>query len=743
MKRFDSPGSWVLRTNRCPAVARLRAGTDLERAAMTKEQGTVHWGHEALHLEIVLDGDGSTRLTHLGLPGEARRVRGASLPLVEVTAAGHGRAWSGNRLVGTALGGRLRHRTHRATRDGDWHTLSVQLADPETGLVAEVTYRSPDGVPVLRSEVVLRNEGDTTLHLESVSSLVVGPLADGPEAIDGADLLWAENDWLTECRWQRQPMRVTSPVHSGRVSNGHGKAGFALNGQGIWSSCGRLPMGGLTNRRTGRTWVWQIEHNGGGWRWECGEHDKAAYSALFGPTDTHHGWRHPLEPGAEFRTVPAALCFSADGGPDAAFAALTRYRRAARRPHADHQRLPVIFNDYMNCLMGDPTTEKLLPHIDAAAEAGAEYFVIDAGWYDGENGGWWDSVGAWEPAASRFPGERGIHEVLDRIRERGMVPGLWLEPEVIGVRSPMAKSLPDEAFFRRDGVRVTETGRHHLDLRHPAARAHLDQVVDRLVGEWGVGYLKLDHNIDPGSGTSAHPGETPGAGLLGHNRAHLDWLDGILDRHPHLVVENCSSGGMRWDDALLSRLQLQSTSDQQNLGLYAPIAASAPTAVTPEQGAVWAYPQPEDSLDEVAFTMANALLGRIHLSGRIPQLEPEARALVHEAIAAYKAIRADLPHAVPSWPLGLPAWDAPWIALALRTPAITYLTAWRRPGTDDSATLHLPHLRDTAAGVDLLYPSVSRAVSTWAPDTAELSLTLPTAPSAVLLRITPSDPGAL
>ena len=61
----------------------------------------------------------------------------------------------------------------------------------------------------------------------------------------------------------------------------------------------------------------------------------------------------------------------------------------------------------MNCLMGDPTTEKLLPLIDAAAEAGAEYFVIDAGWYDDENGGWWDSVGAWEPAASRFPGSAG------------------------------------------------------------------------------------------------------------------------------------------------------------------------------------------------------------------------------------------------------------------------------------------------------------------------------------------------
>ncbi|WP_028815155.1 hypothetical protein [Streptomyces flavidovirens] len=98
---------------------------------------------------------------------------------------------------------------------------------------------------------------------------------------------------------------------------------------------------------------------------------------------------------------------------------------------------------------------------------------------------------------------------------------------------------------------------------------------------------------------------------------------------------------------------------------------------------------------------------------------------------------------MPSWPLGLPAWDDPWIALALRTPATTYLTAWRRPGADTTAALHLPHLRDTAARVDLLYPSAGRAVSAWTPDTPELSLTLPTAPSAVLLRITaPTDPGA-
>jgi alpha-galactosidase len=182
-------------------------------------------------------------------------------------------------------------------------------------------------------------------------------------------------------------------------------------------------------------------------------------------------------------------------------------------------------------------------------------------------------------------------------------------------------------------------------------------------------------------------------------------------------------------------MQLLSTSDQQNLLLYAPIAAAAPTAVTPEQGAVWAYPQPEDTLEEVAFTLVSALLGRIHLSGPLAGLGPEARALVHEAVAVYRDLRTDLPGALPIWPLGLPAWDDPWVALALRTPTTTYLTAWRRPGAAPTTTLHLPHLLDTAAVATPIFPANTRATTAWNPGAAELTLTLPTAPSAVLLRL--------
>ncbi|MDH6622505.1 alpha-galactosidase [Streptomyces sp. LBL] len=707
------------------------AGTaDDTRKPTHHPQAGFRWGHSALEAEFDTAADGTLRLVRLARPGDPGSPGPRSaLPLVELTALGHGSGWSGSRFTGTAFGTRLRYRDHRAGRRSDGEWLTVELHDPATGLTALVELTSPVGLPVLRSRVRLRNEGTEPLVVQSVSSLLLGGLP-APGALE---VHRARNDWLAECRWYTEPLRGTVADINGDVHQHDSRAALALTGRGSWPTDGHLPMGALTERDGGRAWLWQIE-SPAGWRWDLGEHARGTYLALNGPTDAEHQWRTRLAPGAEFTTVPAALALGA--GFDAAMGALTSYRRAVRRPHPDHATLPVVFNDYMNTLMGDPTTAKLLPLIDAAAEAGAEYFCIDSGWYADDTDGWWDSVGAWLPSPRRFPGG-GIGTVLDRIRERGMVPGLWLEPEVVGVRSPVASALPPEAFFQRDGVRLAEQGRHQLDLRHPAARAHLDETVDRIVGDWGVGYLKLDYNIVVDPGTCAPGDISPGAGLLGHTQAYLDWLSGVLDRHPGLVVENCASGGMRMDGATLAVTQLQSTSDQQDPLRYPPIAVSAPTAVPPEQGAVWAYPQPEFDDDLITFTLGGALLGRIHLSGHLDRMSTRQLDLVRDAVRTYKTIRADLAQAVPFWPLGLPGWTDQWLALGMRVPGdrTSYLSVWRRGG---EAELRIPVAHLVGSGEvrpDILHPSAPGAeAAVWDGDAVRVAL--PRVPGVVLVRLT-------
>ena len=742
---------------------------------MTEEDGlagrqqpakVIDWAGDGLELRIEVGDDGMARLVRLAAQGTADPrdlLSDAGLPLLDVIVAGEGRGWSGGRYCESEAGHRFRYAGHGSGHQvGDsWRELRVDLDDPVTGLRAEVYYRilasgADAEAGALRSWVRLENRGERPVTIQSVTSFLCGGLGTGtgPDDLADLDVRWAENDWMAEGRWQARALRDALPDLNRPALGADPRGCLSVSSTGTWSSGRYLPVGAVVNRLTGHAWAWQIEHNGG-WHWQVGEcarhfpglghglHSRhargmvsGAYLALLGPVDTEHQWQVTLGPGETFTTVPASVAVSPDGF-GGAIGGLTAIRRAIRRPHDDGRRLPVIFNDYMNTLMGDPTTERLLPLIDAAAEAGAEYFCIDSGWYTEIDEGWWDTVGAWRPSRSRFPG--GIAKVLDRIREAGMVAGLWLEPEVVGMQSEVARELPPDAFFQHGGQLVVEHGRYHLDLRHPAAVKHLDQVVDFLVGELGVGYFKFDYNIAVGPGPDTG-GLSAGAGLLAANRAQLDWLDAVLDRYPGLVIENCSSGGMRTDYALLSRMQLQSTSDQQEYLRYPPIAAAAPAAIAPEQAAVWAYPQPEFTAGEIAFTMVNALLGRVHLSGHLNRMSGPQRELVAEAVRVYKeSLRQGIARSVPFWPLGLPRWDDSWIALGLRAPDSSHLAVWHR-GQDRAAdsgsvTLPVPRLRGTGVTPRVLYPRQAGAEAAWDADRGTLTVILREAPSACVVRL--------
>jgi len=720
-------------------------------SAKTLDRSVVRWSDDALDLRVEVDDDGVARLSLLaprGLdegfgpkapaePPATDAVRGSvpGLPLLDVLLGGSGRKWAGQRYSESVVGSRMRYVSHNLREDGPWSVLEISLHDPMVGLAANVVYRCLAGVGVLRSSVTLKNAADSPLTIESVSSFLSSGIAGPGGDLQDVDLLWAENDWQAEARWQSRSFREALPQLSSHVQDGRSRGRFAITGAGTWCSGTYLPMGAAVNRQTGHTLLWQIENNGA-WHWQVGEHmgetPTTSYLALLGPTDIEHHWRITLSPGESFETVPVALAVGSEGLDDAA-GRLTRYRRVIRRRHADHRRLPVIFNDYLNTLNADPTTERLLPLVRAAANAGAEYFCIDAGWYAEPGEGWWDTVGEWVPSKKRFTG--GFPQVIEAIRAEGMVPGIWIEPEVIGVRSPIAEALPSEAFFVRDGERVVEQGRYQLDLRHPAARGHVDRTVDFLVGELGFGYIKMDYNINVAPGTDAG-GLAAGAGMLEHNRAFVAWIDDVLDRYPDLTLESCASGGMRTDYALLSRFQLHSTSDQEDPVSYPPIAAAAPLAIAPEQAAVWASAQTEMGDDLIAFTLCSAMLGRVQLSGHLDLMTSAQQELVAQAIKTYKQIRADLGDALPFWPIGLPEWTDPWLAVGMRAASATYVLVWRRESntaTQVENELCLPIAPShTEAHPRLLYPQHG-ALLNWNTTDGELRVSLPRCPSACLI----------
>lgn len=639
----------------------------------------------------------------------------------------------GHKYTGTMPGGLLRYESHAEATTELGPKLAIRQAGGGLSVTSHLQFLG--ALPIVRSWTTVQNVGPAEQLVEYVSAFALAGISHGGAQSwsDKMRLHVADNTWCGECQWRNAKLRQFG-LTQGYASN---QTGFGLNrvsisNQGTWSSMGFLPMGALENTEAGQIHFWQIEHNGS-WQWEVSDMGGELYVRLSGPTYRESLWSRKLQPGQTLESVPASFGRTEGGLPEA-LQVLTQARRLIRRPHPDLLKLPVIFNDYMNCLCGDPSEAALKPIIEAAAAVGSEYFVIDAGWYAEKGKSWWDTVGEWQPSATRFP--NGLATVMEFIRQNNMVPGLWLEIEVMGINCPLARQLPDSWFFQHEGRRVIDHGRYQLDFRNPEVRAHAREVVDRLVRDFGIGYLKMDYNINAGPGTDFQADST-GDGLLAHNRAYLAWITEIFGRYPELVIENCASGGLRIDYAQLAVHSIQSVSDQTDYRLNGLIAAACASAVTPEQAAVWSYPLRDGSEEETIFNMVNTLLFRIHQSGHLHEISPSRLALVTEGITLYKHIRTDIPSGAPFWPLGLPQLSDGWAAFGLEFGSHSLLAVWRLGSQNESCTIPLHPRIGHRSSVHCLYPRNRPVPIHWTSENL-LEVTMPIPNSARLFELKPS-----
>jgi alpha-galactosidase len=146
------------------------------------------------------------------------------------------------------------------------------------------------------------------------------------------------------------------------------------------------------------------------------------------------------------------------------------------------------------------------------------------------------------------------------------------------------------------------------------------------------------------------------------------------------------------DYGMLSRMQIQSSSDLENSLDYAPLAAGVAAVCLPEQMAVWAAPSPDGGEEDAILNMVNSLLGRVHLSGRIDLLSAPQLSLVCEALDLYRRLRGRLVLMRPFYPSGMPRImprDA-WMSWGMRNDAAALLGVWRRGAAENRYEITLP-----------------------------------------------------
>ncbi len=665
-----------------------------------------------LYIVLQVAGDGDVRLLHAGTRAfdieEIPKADRKAFRLVELQCAGFdANSHHGDKHTGTQPGALLKYVSHQDVRTPQGRKLMITQAFED--LVVTSYLQMYDNIRALRSWTVVRNNGPKPYVLEHVSSFAL-------TGIDQPGVPWQQNvlaipanSWCAEAQWRKRSLAewgmesvVRTPIQRVRRLS-----------TGAWTSKEFLPMGCLET--ASGAIAWQIEHNGS-WQWEMSGNEGRLTLELSGPSWQENHWRNVLEPGESFTSVPAAVTFGDSF--DSAIGEMTRYRRVIRRPSEDHHKLPVLYSD-RHVSEDDLTRDKELARIQAAAKLGCETYCLDAGWFAA--GVWWEGVGEWMPSATRFP--NGLGEVVAAIRAHGMTPGLWLEPEVMGVHASLAAHLPVDWCFQIAGKPVIDHGRYQLDFRNPDVVQHADAAIDRLVTEEGIRYLKLDYNIEPGVGTE-HNASASGEGLLEHNRAYLAWLDRLLARYPWLTLENAASGGLRMEYALLTRHAVQAVSEQTSAKELAAIAAACPSAVTPEQAGIFCAPQAEEDQEAVALRMVNALLLRPQISGEIDAFSSAQRSAIEEGIAVHKKLREHIRTGVPMWPLGLPRMDAGQLCLALVCEDRTYVATWRL--TDEAAkqiAVPIAQVKGKTAAVRTVYPSFAKGEPEW--DAEKGILTVP------------------
>ncbi len=559
-------------------------------------------------------------------------------------------------------------------------------------------YQFYNGIQTLSAWCRVQNRAEGPVGLEYVASLTVQNLGTDDRLADAEDLILytPHNAWCEELHWTRQTLReagynpMRMPYSMKRVE--------ATN-TGAWSTKEHLPMGAIYNTRRDETLLWQIEHNGS-WHWEVSSTNYSTFLTLSGPTEAENGWYKALAPGEQFTSVPVALSV-AKGDFESAVQELTKYRRVIVDPRHLDPALPIIFNDYMQCIKAQPDTEKEIAAIDRAAELGAEIYCMDAGWYS--MGDWWPLVGEWNICNERFSGG-GLKPLFDRILSHGMRAGIWIEPEVMGVECPMVDQFKD-CFFMRHGQPVNNRGRYQFDFRKQKVIDHMNNTIDRLIRDLGVSYFKFDYNIEPGVGTETDA-DSFGDGLMQHNKAFLDWVDSLYDRYPGIIIENCSSGGMRTEYGSLKHFSIQSVSDASFYYEFSHMSVMGPTGMLPEQCGIWVCPLKRQTPAQDAYAAINAILHRFYPSGEIPWLEPQRFAVVKQAVEVYKQIRPDIPGSLPIFPEGICTYNHDWHVggRISGNGKRLYLTIGHLRGEGDCKTIHLPKFAGKMSSARILYP---------------------------------------
>lgn len=196
-----------------------------------------------------------------------------------------------------------------------------------------------------------------------------------------------------------------------------------------------------------------------------------------------------------------------------------------------------------------------LATLERSSALGINGMILDAGWFGEPGTDWFKKRGDWQQVnEEKFPS--GLRFLSDATHAKGLKFGLWCEFEALGEDANLRKTNPDFA------AKANDEDLGYVCLGHKAAQAWAFDMLSHLISTYNCDWIKLDFNLDPKAGCN-HLTHDHGAkdGLYAHYKGLYQVLHDLRQKFPHVVFENCASGGLRTDWGMLKETHVQFMSD--------------------------------------------------------------------------------------------------------------------------------------------------------------------------------------
>lgn len=411
---------------------------------------------------------------------------------------------------------------------GETEHLCITLKDRSYQLALELHYYVYADCDVITRSAKLINESTETITLRRLMSMQID--------FDSSGFIFTTFSGA----WAREMKRTDVRLLSGKHVNAS-YTGTSSNRANPFVMLGRTD----TSEDAGDCYGFNLIYSG--------NHYEAVEVSGYGKTRLVTGvnpqsFDFLLEAGACFEAPEAVMSYSHEG-----YNGMSGHMHKFVREHIvrgewKNKVRPVLLNSWEAAYF-NINERKLLNLAKAGKEVGIELFVMDDGWFGTRNDDT-QSLGDWEVNKEKLPD--GVEELARKIKAMGLDFGIWVEPEMVNVKSRLYEKHPDWAMQIPGKAHSEGRNQRILDLTRKDVQDYIIEEMSRVFSMADISYVKWDMNrtfTDYFSSAlpAGRQGETAHRYVLGLYRCMKE----LTTRFPKILFEGCAAGGNRFDLGIL------------------------------------------------------------------------------------------------------------------------------------------------------------------------------------------------